>query len=154
MKYQHCIVRRNGMQWAVPIYHSHTDGRWHSYPYDGILTQRDDQGRVKLFGLLRSSSMILEVYHYDPESGNTALCDMWHYIPGLVHSSNTIPVSQTGSPAKLFRYGLDLSTPKKITGSLLASYSRDETAYRTDAVPPQICFSADPNLVLPEPMMP
>lgn len=150
LKFFYCIIRHDGLEWAIPIFRNPPDGRYCHYPHYSKFTEWDEQGRVVKFGQIRGNDFLLETYRYDVfEQG--ALCDFWHYIPTLAHSCKSTPLSQAGSPADLYRYRLDLTDPKHISGTLLESYTHDHSV-SCDLIPQKI-FQADPSIVLPQPLL-
>ena len=141
LKFFYCILERNGFQWAVPIYRY--EDHYAAYPYYAKIAKWDDRGRVLNFAQINNAELWIEKYTYDLDDENTAVCEMWNYVPNLSHSSKDKLVSETGSPAQLWIYRLDLKDPKKLSGELIESYKRDVSAYRRTPPclpPPQIAY--------------
>ena len=143
LRFFYCIIEHAGYEWAVPIYLN--NGNYYEYPYDVMVTKRDAQGRVLLFGRIRSSMLWLEKYRYSWDDSSTAVCEMWFYRPNLIWSSKAIPVHETGTPAQLWIYRLDLSDPKKTRGELIESYTYDPGYYNSkdDMPPTQIVYKKE-----------
>lgn len=138
-KFFYCIFEQNEFQWAVPVYKS--DNHYCAYPYYAKMSKWDNEGRISIFAQIRDSVIWLEKYMYDVEAPSKVICEMWNYIPELSHSSKEKSVSETGSPAELWIYNLDITDPKKPTGKMIESYVHDISAYRQKPPclpPPQI----------------
>ncbi|MBR2048011.1 MAG: hypothetical protein IJ960_05375 [Oscillospiraceae bacterium] len=152
--YTHCFFRKDRREWAVPVYQSKTSGQFYHYPYYTFLTEYDRNGRIRYFGMVRGTSLRLEVYRYDIGGPSEALCDYWHYIPELIGSTKAAPLSEAGSPAELWRFQLDLSDPRHIRGVLLESYTQDYSEPRSvadDKPIPMRTFRAFPDRQFPPP---
>ena len=128
-----CIFPLNGFQWFVPV-EKYKD-RYIEH-YKAEIVRYDDQGRVAIFAMIDTAQIWLEKYTYFEDDPNKVICEQWNYIPKLAHSDKSKSISETGSPASLWIYQLDLGNPKKITGELIESYTKDVSAYR--AKPPQL----------------
>lgn len=139
LHYRKCFLARGGWEWSVPIFHS--GGAWHEYGYYCTCTRRDERGRVLEFGQLRGDyQLILERYRYAPD-GRSAVCEFWWYTPKLKGSDRSVPVTDTGSPADLHIFELDLTDPKKVRGREIESWTHDQAAFRQDlslTIAPQV----------------
>ena len=144
LKFFYCIFEQNGFQWAIPLYKS--DCHYHSYPYYTKMSKWDNNGRISIFAQIQDSEIWLEKYTYDVEHPSKVICEKWNYIPNLSYSSKAKSISETGSPAELWTYGLDISDTKKITGKMIEAYVHDASAYRLKPPclpPPQIYIKGD-----------
>lgn len=139
LKFFYCIFEQNGFQWAVPLYRS--DDHYCPYPYYTKISQWDDAERISMFAQITNSEIWIEKYTYDAESPRKIICEKWKYVPNLSHSSKAKSISETGSPAELWIYRLDISDSGKITGKMTEAYEHDVSAYRQKPPilpPPQI----------------
>ena len=128
LPYTHYFYRRSGREWAVPLFRSETSDQYCFYPYYTFFTEYDPSGRIRYFGMVRGHELRVESYRYDLDSEQFALCDYWQYIPTRIGSVQTAALWETGSPAQLWRFVLDLSDPKHISGKKAASITRDDSA--------------------------
>ncbi len=128
LKFFYCIFEQNGFEWAIPIYRY--KDHFCVYPYYSHATKWDNKGRVLTFIRINNAEMWIEEYTYPPELESVALCQKWQYVPNLSHTSNDKSIAETGSPAQLWIYKLDISNPKIITGKMIESYEHDISAYR------------------------
>ena len=144
LKFFYCIFEQNDFQWAVPIYKS--DDQYYLYPYYTKISKWDDAARISIFAQINNSEIWIEKYTYDVEFTSKVICEKWNYIPNLSHSSKTKTISETGSPAELWIYRLDITNPKKIIGKMIEAYEHDVSAYRQKPPilpPPQIHIKGD-----------
>ena len=77
-----------------------------------------------------NAELWIEEYTYPPELQSVAIWKKWYYVPNLSHTSKDKSIAETGSPAQLWIYKLDITNPKKITGKMIESYEYDVSAYR------------------------
>ncbi len=122
-----CIFELGGYSWAVPVYKY--KGSYKEYP-KAEMTKHDDSGRILVYATFDTAQIWLEKYIYPENDPFTASCQHWNYIPKLAYSDKEKAVFETGSPAQLWIYKLDLRDPKKATGKLTECYKRDVSAYR------------------------
>ena len=127
-RFFYCILEQNGFEWAIPIYHY--NDQYCAYPYYAKASSWDDQGRISTFAQIDNGSIWIEKYSYPSDAPSIAICEKWYYVPNLSHSSKEKSVAETGSPAQLWVYQLDITNPKKITGKIIESYEHDVSAYR------------------------
>lgn len=135
-----CIFQLNGYEWAVPVYEY--NGRYCEC-YKAEIRKYDDRGRILAFAMLDTAQIWMEKYSYPENDPLTAICEHWNYIPKLSHSAKDKAVSETGSPAQLWIYKLNLQDPAKVVGELIEYYKRDTSAYRQKPPclpPPQISY--------------
>ena len=123
-----CIFGQNGFEWAIPIYRY--KDHYCAYPYYSHATKWDNTGRVSTFIRINNAEMWIEEYTYPLELQSVAICKKWYYVPNLSHTSKDKSITETGSPAQLWVYKLDITNPKKITGKMIESYEYDVSAYR------------------------
>ena len=105
-----------------------------------------EQGRISIYSRFDTCQIWLERYNYPQNNPQRATCEFWNYVPELSHSSKDKLVSETGSPAQLWVFELDLGDMKKINGKLIEAYKRDFSAYRQKPPilpPPQIHIKGD-----------
>ncbi len=136
----YCIFQLNDFEWVIPVY-KYIDH--YSEWYKGEMRKYDEYGRISIYARFDTAQVLLERYTYSQDNTQSAICEFWDYIPNLSHSSKDKSVSETGSPAQLWIFELDLSDPKKINGELIESYTRDFSAYRQKPPclpPPQISY--------------
>lgn len=135
-----CIFQLNDFEWIIPVYKY--KGHY-SERYKGEMRKYDDRGRISIYARFDTAQVWIEKYFYSQNNPQSAICEFWNYIPNLSHSSKNKSVSETGSPAQLWIFELDLSNPKKVNGELIESYTRDSSAYRQKPPclpPPQILY--------------
>ena len=133
-----CIFYLNGYEWAVPIYKY--NGRY-CETYKAEIRKYDDCGRILIYAMISTAQIWLEKYIYPENDPLTAICEQWNYIPKLSHSSKDKSISETGSPAQLWIYKLDITNPKKVTGKMIEAFERDGSACRQKPSclpPPQV----------------
>lgn len=130
-KFFYCIFEQNGFEWAVPIYRN--EDKFCDYPYYTKATKWDDNGNVSTFIQINKYSMWIEKYTYPLDKQSVAICEQWEYVPNLSHSSKSKSIEESGSPAQLWIYELDITNHKKITGKMIESYVHDISAYRQDS---------------------
>ncbi len=130
LKYFYCVFERNGFEWAIPIYRY--EEHFCAYPYYAKATNWDDNGNVSTFIQINNAEMWIEKYTYPSDLQFIAICEQWHYVPNLSHSSKSKSIEESGSPAQLWIYELDITNHKKITGKMIESYVHDISAYRQD----------------------
>ena len=135
-----CIFQLNDFEWIIPVYkyNNHYCER-----YKAEMRKYDEHGRILIYARFDTAQVWLERYTYSTDNPQNTVCEFWNYIPNLSHSSKNKSVSETGSPAQLWIYKLDLSDPKKVNGELIESYTRDSSAYRQKPPclpPPQISY--------------
>ena len=135
-----CIFQLNDFEWIIPVY-KYNDHycEW----YKAEMRKYDEHGRILIYARFDTAQVWLERYTYSTDNSQNAVCEFWNYIPNLSHSSKNKSVSETGSPAQLWIFELDLSNPKKVNGELIESYTRDSSAYRQKPPclpPPQILY--------------
>ena len=114
--------------------------------YKGEMRKYDEHGRISIYARFDTSQIWLERYTYSKINPQSATCEFWNYIPNLSHSSKNKSISETGSPAQLWIFELDLTDPSKVNGELIESYTRDFSAYRQKPPilpPPQIHIKGD-----------
>ena len=135
-----CIFQLNNFEWIIPVYkYKNRYCEW----YKAEMRKYDEYGRISIYARFDTAQVWLEKYTYSQDNALSAICEFWNYMPNLSHSSKNKSVSETGSPAQLWIYKLDLSDPKKANGELIESYSRDVSAYRQKPPclpPPQISY--------------
>ncbi len=135
-----CIFQRNDFEWIIPVYkYNNRYCEW----YKAEMRKYDECGRISIYARFDTAQAWLERYTYSQNNPHSAICEFWNYIPNLSHSSKNKSVSETGSPAQLWIFELDLSDPKKVNGELIESYTRDFSAYRQKPPclpPPQISY--------------
>ena len=138
-----CIFQLNDLEWIIPVYkYNNRYCEW----YKAEMRKYDAFGRISLYARFDTAQIWLEKYTYSENDSENAICEFWNYIPNLSHSSKDKSVSETGSPAQLWIYELDLSDPQKVSGELIGSYERDASAYRQKppCLPPsQILYKRD-----------
>ena len=135
-----CIFQLNDFEWIIPVYKY--KGHY-SERYKGEMRKYDDRGRISIYARFDTAQVWIEKYFYSQNNPQSAICEFWNYIPNLSHSSKNKSVSETGSPAQLWIFELDLSNTKKVNGELIESYTRDSSAYRQKPPclpPPQILY--------------
>ena len=135
-----CIFQLNDFEWIIPVY-KYNDHYCERYKAE--MRKYDEHGRILIYARFDTAQVWLERYTYSTENPQNAVCEFWNYIPNLSHSSKNKSVSETGSPAQLWIYKLDLSDLKKVNGELIESYTRDSSAYRQKPPclpPPQISY--------------
>ena len=135
-----CIFQMNDFEWIIPVYKY--KGHYSEW-YRAEMRKYDEYGRILIYARFNTAQVWLEKYTYSQDNPQSAVCEFWNYIPTLSHSSKDKSVSETGSPAQLWIYKLDLSDSKKVNGELIESYTRDSSAYRQKPPclpPPQISY--------------
>ena len=135
-----CIFQLNDFEWIIPVYRY--KGHYSEW-YKGEMRKYDEHGRILIYARFDTAQVWLERYTYSKDNPQNAVCEFWNYIPNLSHSSKNKSVSETGSPAQLWVFELDLSDLKKVNGELIESYTRDSSAYRQKPPclpPPQISY--------------
>ena len=135
-----CIFQLNDFEWIIPIYKYKN---CYCECYKAEMRKYDEYGRILIYARFDTAQVWLERYTYSKDNPQNAVCEFWNYIPNLSHSSKDKSVSETGSPAQLWIYKLDLSNLKKVNGELIESYTRDSSAYRQKPPclpPPQISY--------------
>ena len=139
----YCIFQLNDFEWLIPVYkYNDHFSEW----YKGEMRKYDEHGRISIYARFDTSQIWLERYIYPQNNPQIATCEFWNYIPNLSHSSKNKSVSETGSPAQLWIFELNLSDPKKVNGELIESYTRDFSVYRQKPPilpPPQIHIKGD-----------
>ena len=135
-----CIFQLNNFEWIIPVYkYKNRYCEW----YKAEMRKYDEYRRISIYARFDTAQVWLEKYTYSQDNALSTICEFWNYMPNLSHSSKNKSVSETGSPAQLWIYKLDLSDPKKANGELIESYSRDVSAYRQKLPclpPPQISY--------------
>ena len=126
----YCFWEEFGFEWAIPIYRY--EDHYYGYPSKAKVSMWDEQGRISVFAQIDNAAMWIEKYSYPTDTPSSAICEQWYYIPDLLHSSKDKSISETGSPAQLWIYRLDITNPKKITGKMIESFERDKSVYRQD----------------------
>lgn len=138
-----CIFQLNDFEWIIPVYKY--KGHYSEW-YKGEMRKYDEQGRISIYARFDTCQIWLERYNYPQNNPQRATCEFWNYVPELSHSSKDKLVSETGSPAQLWVFELDLGDMKKINGKLIEAYKRDFSAYRQKPPilpPPQIHIKGD-----------
>ena len=135
-----CVFQLNGFEWVVPVYqYKNRYCEW----YKAEMRKYDECGRISIYARFDTAQIWLERYTYPQSNPQSAICEFWNYVPNLSHSNKNKSVLETGSPAQLWIFELDLSDPEKITGELVESYERDTSAYRQKPPclpPPQVSY--------------
>ena len=144
LKFFYCVFEQNGFQWAIPLYKS--DNHYCPYPYYTKISKWNSDGKISIFAQITDAELWIEKYAYNIESPNKVICEKWNYVPNLSHSNKSKSIWETGSPAELWIYNLDITEHNKITGKMIEAYERDVSAYRQKPPclpPPQIHIKSD-----------
>ena len=144
LKFFYCVFEQNGFQWAIPLYKS--DNHYCPYPYYTKISKWNSDGKISIFAQITDAELWIEKYAYNIESPNKVICEKWNYVPNLSYSNKSKSIWETGSPAELWIYNLDITDHNKITGKMIEAYERDVSAYRQKPPclpPPQIHIKSD-----------
>ena len=144
LKFFYCVFEQNEFQWAIPLYKS--DNRYYPYSYYTKISKWNNDGKISIFAQITDYEILIEKYNYDENIPNKVICEKWNYVPNLSHSSKSKSICETGSPAELWIYSLDITDSKKIIGKMLEAYEHDISAYRKKPPclpPPQIHIKSD-----------